>query len=348
MKGTLSGERGYANRPRWRPFNGDQPPPLSAERSTALNPLLDPVALIGDRPEGAGEWPLAAACGHAVAHTGKQLRPRLVLEASRLGTPADDDLAKAMRAVELLHVATLSHDDVVDATPLRRGARSVDDQFGAFAAEYAGGWMLGRALELAAELPEPALTQFSQAVCELCEGEMLETQELRNPARSEESYLAAIQGKTASLFRVAALLGGTLAGVDARSLDALGEYGHWLGMAFQLADDLADLLADSAATGKPRGGDVRQGVYTLPVVYALERDPELAGELRDEMDDADVDAIVDRIARTGAFERSLSLCADFRERAARAASELDAPALADFLDAALSGLDPIGADAAQR
>ncbi|HEX8053000.1 MAG TPA: polyprenyl synthetase family protein, partial [Thermoleophilaceae bacterium] len=253
------------------------------------------MALIGDRPEGEAEWPLADACGHAVTHTGKQLRPRLVAEASRLGSPPDEEVVKAMCAVELLHVATLSHDDVVDATPLRRGAPSVEGRFGAFAAEYAGGWMLGRALELAAELGEPALAQFSDAVCELCEGEMLETQELRNPGRSEESYLAAIEGKTASLFRLSALLGGTLAGVDARALGALREYGHWLGMAFQLADDLGDLLADAAATGKERGTDLRQGVFTLPVVYALGSDPELAALLCDEIDAAAVDAIVDRI-----------------------------------------------------
>ena len=309
-----------------------------------LAPPLAPAALIGEDAE-AADWPLADACRHAVARTGKQLRPRLVAEAGRLGNPREDELLKAMRLVELLHVATLSHDDVVDASPVRRGARSVDDQFGAFAAEYAGGWMLGTAVELAAELPEPALAQFSAAVCELCDGEMLETQDLRNPARTEEAYLTAIGGKTASLFRLSAQLGGTLGGVDARALDALAEYGRWLGMAFQLADDLADLVADPAETGKRRGGDLIQGVFTLPVIHALDGDPELADALCAEIDEAAVDAIVERVRRTGAFERSLAVCRDFRDRAARCAAELDAPALLDFVDAALPGLSAIEADA---
>ena len=315
---------------------------MLANPDRAYSPPLDPAVLIGD---GEADWPLAAACRHAVAHTGKQLRPRLVLEASRLGDAPHGDLVKAMRAVELLHVATLAHDDVVDASPFRRGAPSLEGQFGAFAAEYAGGWMLGRALELVSDLPEPALQRFSEAVSELCDGEMLETQDLRNPRRSEDDYLAAIRGKTASLFRASALLGGTLAGVGEERLAALGDYGHWLGMAFQLVDDLLDLLADPAETGKRRGGDLRHGVYTLPVVYALADDPELAAALGGEIDEAAVDAIVDRIRCTGAFERSLAVCRDFRDRAARSAAELDAPALVDFLDAALAGLDSIGADA---
>lgn len=302
--------------------------------------------LIGDgMADGDGRWALAATCRHAVARPGKQLRPRLVREASRLGNPAPGELVTAMRAVELLHVATLTHDDVVDASPLRRGARSVDSQFGAFAAEYAGGWMLGAALELAAELPEPALTQFADAVCELCEGEMLETQELGNPARTEDSYLRAIEGKTASLFRLSARLGGTLARVDPAALEALGRYGHWLGMAFQLADDIADLLADPADTGKPRGEDIRQGVFTLPVVYALEDDPGLAMPLCEEIDERSVEAITTRIRMTDAFERSVSACLGFRDRAARLAGELGAPGLLGFLDTALPGVDAIGADA---
>lgn len=307
-----------------------------------MAPVLDPARLLGDR-DGQG-WPLAAACRHAVAQTGKQLRPRLVAAASRLGAPSEAALLTAMRSVELLHVATLSHDDVVDASPLRRGARSVDGEFGAFAAEYAGGTLLGMALELAAELPEPALVQFSEAVADLCEGEMLEMQDLRNLGRTERSYLRAIGGKTASLFRLSAQLGATVGGADARTHHELGEYGHWLGMAFQLADDIGDLLWDPAVTGKRRGSDLLQGVYTLPVLHAMGSDPELAAALGGEIDEHTLDAITERIRRSGALDRSLATCSGFRDRAARSADALGAPALLDFLDEALPGLDTIGAD----
>jgi heptaprenyl diphosphate synthase len=283
--------------------------------------------------------PLAEACAHAVRQTGRQMRPRMVLAASKLGFASGEDVLAAMRGVELLHIATLLHDDVIDDGRLRRGEPSVGYRYGALAAQYAGGWMLGAALQLASGLGRRASEMFADVVCELCAGQMLETQHLWDTRRSQTDYERAIAGKTASLFRLAAQLGGVVAGVEDQSLGALGQFGRSFGMAFQLADDLLDLLADPVDVGKERGTDIRRGVYTLPVLYALEADPGLLGASIPSIDELDIHDVVERVRRTDAVGRVVSLCETHLSEATVAARDLGVRDLLELVDEFRHGLD---------
>jgi heptaprenyl diphosphate synthase len=297
--------------------------------------MLSAAELLG------ADWPatgaLADACRYAVTQTGKQLRSRLVLEASRLGNHKDPLVHSACRAVELLHVASLLHDDAIDDSPLRRGRASLEHEHGAFAAGYAGAWLFGAAAELAAEFDQETLGLFADTVCELCDGEMREMLDLHDVRRQEASYLTAIAGKTASLFSLSARLGGISAGAPPAACALLGRYGQCLGMAFQLTDDILDLLGSWDA-GKRQGDDIRHGVFTLPMIYALEEDPSLQNLLAGDIDDRAVELIVASVDATGAFARAAATCDRYGDAARRLARELEAPWLELFVDVALSPL----------
>lgn len=283
---------------------------------------------------------LAEPCGYAVSQTGKQLRSRLVGEASRLGNRDQPDVQTAARAVEILHVATLAHDDVVDDSPLRRGQASLDSAHGSFAAGYVGTWLFGTAVELAAECGQQAVTLFVDAACELCDGEMLETQDLYNPDRTEDRYFTAIAGKTASLFSLSARMGGLTSGTPDSVYSGLGRYGHSVGMAFQLADDILDLLSDRDGD-KRRGDDLRHGIFTLPAIYAIDADPYLRNTVAHEVDDETINTFVAGVHATGAFRRALAVCDRYTEAARKIARELGAPWLEVFADRALTPLNEV-------
>lgn len=280
---------------------------------------------------------LADSCRYAVAQTGKQLRSRLVLEASRLGNYEDPLVHTACRAVELLHVASLVHDDAIDDSPLRRGHASLEHERGAFAAGYTGAWLFGAAAELAAGFDQETVSLFADTACELCDGEMLEMLDLHDSRRREGSYLAAIAGKTASLFSLSARLGGIAGGAPPAACSTLGRYGQTLGMAFQLTDDIHDLMGGWGG-GKRRGDDVRHGLFTLPVIYALEEDPALQELLAADIDDQAVDAVVASVHATGAFHRAAATCGRYGDAARRLAGELQATWLEAFVDEALTPL----------
>ncbi len=302
--------------------------------------MLSAEELLGE--EGIAAGALAESCRYAVANSGKQLRPRLVIEASRVGHGESPNVRKAARAVELLHIATLAHDDVIDDSPLRRGAASLDGKHGGFAAGYAGAWLFGTAVELAAECGQLAVGLLAGAACELCDGEMVETQDLYNTARPVERYLDAVSGKTASLFELSAGLGGLTGGAPATACQALARYGQLLGMAFQLSDDILDLLGDWKGR-KRRGGDLLHGVFTLPVIYAMQSDPALREDLGGVIEEATVDSLIGRVRATGAFVRALEACDSYADQAREIARVLQAPWLHAFVDAALEPLDPVRA-----
>jgi heptaprenyl diphosphate synthase len=288
--------------------------------------------------------PLAESCRYAVSQTGKQLRVRLVVESSRLGTGDGHDVQIAARAVELLHIATLAHDDVVDEGKLRRGRASLDSKHGGFAAGHTGAWLFGAAVELGAQCGDEAAALLADTACQLCDGEMLEVQDIYNTTRSEERYLSVISRKTASLFSLSARLGGLAGHAPLTTCSALSRFGDLVGMAFQLADDLLDLLADQTIIGKPACNDLRHGIFTLPVIYAVEVDPRLHEVLAntvdavDEVDAHSVAGLVEQIRVTGAIERTAAVCTQYGEAARSIARELGASSLESFVDQALDPL----------
>lgn len=301
--------------------------------SSAATLHLSPDELLADSGVDALPAELRTVCRHGLAISGKQLRPNLVLEAARCGPHPDAPAVRqAAIAMELVHVATLTHDDVMDSASLRRGTESLPTRFGNRAAIFGGVWFFGRTVELVAECGDSALARLSKAVPAICDGQMLEIRDLFNVDRTPERYFEAIRGKTAVLFELCTALGAELAGAHADTVSSVSAYGRELGLAFQLSDDILDLVAGDDVLGKPAGNDLRQGVYTLPVIYALQSEPELVDTLSGSLnDDEDLEDVVKTIVEAGGVERALEDCHRHSQAARALSADFDS---ASFLQTA--------------
>lgn len=240
---------------------------------------------------------------------GKRYRPLLAQVAAELGGAAGDDPVEAGVAVELVHLGSLYHDDVIDEADSRRGQTSVNDNWTNTIAILAGDFLLARASEIAAPLGTEAVALLARTYALLCEGQILELQLTENLDHGPDAYFTVIEKKTASLIRTAARLGAMAGGADAATIDAATSWGHEVGLVFQMADDVLDLVATEDFLGKPAGSDIGEGTFTLPVLYAMESDRgdeirELltTGQPHDQKAIADV---IDIVRGGGHIERSL-------------------------------------------
>ncbi len=294
------------------------PPPVTAvlDASSRWLParLGEVEEQLREQSGGFGD-PLAADAGATLAAGGKRLRPLLVLLCA--GAEGGEGAVRAATAIELVHMATLVHDDVLDAAPLRRGVPTVVASSGAPRAVAVGDLLFSRAFALlAAHRDTAAVALLAAASAALAEGELAQRRDAFDTGISEQRYLERCRLKTATLFRCACLMG--------RDLAALGEFGAEIGLAFQLLDDVLDVSGPAERTGKARGTDLLDGTVTLPLILAAEADPGLREvDLRD-LDPAAAEVLCDRIAATGALDpvRSRAL-----EMVASAKSKLDS---ADF------------------
>jgi heptaprenyl diphosphate synthase len=253
----------------------------------------------------------------------------------------DPRIDLAASAIEMCHVGALLHDDVVDASDLRRGLPSVAAIYGAPLAVATGGVLLGDALKLFSRCGDDALALVADAAQRTCAGQMQELRERHDVGRTPLQYFEAIEGKTAGLFWLAAQLGGLLAGGDATALDRLARFGSAFGMAFQIVDDLRDLFADGPDTGKPRGNDLLNGNYTLPVIYAMEERAELMQLLQG---DGDVDAVINGITATRAVGRASAQARRWIGEAKAAVQALSgSQSLLEIADAELAQISDDGA-----
>ena len=221
--------------------------------------------------------------------SGKRIRPALVFLAgwSGDGRPAPD-LVRAAAVVELVHLATLVHDDIMDAADLRRGRGTAMRRFGPEAAVLLGDALFAHALNLAAQFPTPEVClTVSDSTRKVCTGEIMQTLRRRTLDVTRADYDRVIELKTAELFRVSCLLGGRLGGYAPEFTAAAAEFGRQLGIAYQIYDDLADFFGDETRIGKTLGTDLRSGKLTLPLLVLRERLPaadrtalhqEIAGE----------------------------------------------------------------------
>jgi heptaprenyl diphosphate synthase len=240
--------------------------------------------------------------------------------------PASAEVVTGGSAVELVHLGSLYHDDVIDEAETRRGVPSVNARWSNIVAILAGDYLLAQASTLAASLGADVAGLLASTIGELCRGQVLELQHLFDPDRSEESYLSAIEGKTASLMATACRIGAMVSGVSADTLDALTQFGHHLGMCFQVVDDVLDVTATEAVLGKPTGNDVHEGVYTLPVIYALAGSGELRELLGRKLEWPEVRQAVDLIATAEVVDASTTLARTHATKASEAlagAAELD-------------------------
>jgi geranylgeranyl pyrophosphate synthase len=268
---------------------------------------------------------LARHASGTLSAGGKRLRPLLVfLCASEDGDPR---LVSAAAAVELLHMATLVHDDVLDRAALRRGRPTVFAQGGRPAATATGDLLFSRAFaELVSTGSRRAVQALSRASTALAHGELMQRADAWDGDVSPERYLERCRLKTASLFEAACRLG-ALFGGGPRPAVALGRFGERVGLAFQLLDDVLDVAGPTERTGKPRGTDLLDGTVTLPLILARGRDPELrALELSSAVANAaEAAALCDRIARTGALDEARRQALEHVAAAKATLARLDLP-----------------------
>ena len=278
---------------------------------------------------------------------GKRIRPVCLALAARCGGRAFDDAVRDTAvACELVHAATLLHDDVIDEGLERRGVPAARRVYGNSASVLGGDHLLVEALRrVDAALPEMR-GELLDVVAAMVGAEALQLERRRRFDPDRALYLKVVRGKTSSLFRWALRAGGVLAALPPDAVDALAVFGDGLGVAFQLVDDLIDLEGDPAATGKSACADLREGKLTWPLLLAAERDPDLAVRLRlfaaadNDLDPRVAARLVDDVRRTGALDATRREALRHGERARAALKALPADrardALATVLDAALA------------
>lgn len=229
------------------------------------------------------------ASRHLVDAGGKRFRPLLVLLASHFGDPRAGGVVPAAAVVELTHLATLYHDDVMDEAELRRGASSANARWGNSIAILTGDFLFSRASELLADLGPEAVRIQAQTFGRLVVGQIQETVGPRDDDDPVQHYLDVVADKTGSLIATSGRFGALMSGAEHEIVDVMTTYGELIGVAFQLADDVLDVSSDSHDSGKTPGTDLREGVRTLPVLHALAStdtdDAELQELLRGDLTD---------------------------------------------------------------
>jgi geranylgeranyl pyrophosphate synthase len=244
------------------------------------------------------------AGGEILAAGGKRLRPALVFLATPPHLRSTERTAAAGAAVELIHMATLVHDDLIDSAELRRGKPTVWAVYGEEAAKAAGDYLFARAFTMLASTGDRrAVELLAGAALSLARGEALQRRQAFRTDTSVDDYLARCSLKTGKLFEAACLLGG--------APKALGEFGLALGIAFQIVDDILDCAGEFDTTGKAPGLDLREGTPTLPLILAARVDDVVRRALAGEQ----VEDALDRVARTWALEDSRAIALEYAERA---------------------------------
>lgn len=264
---------------------------------------------------------------HLLAAGGKRFRPLLAQIAAELGPSRDDRVIDAGVAVELIHLGSLYHDDVIDESATRHGIASVNNTWGNTVAILGGDFLMARASEVAAaSLGQEGVVLLARTYAELCEGQVLELQLVDDLSHGAEDYYRVIGQKTASLIRTSARLGAMAADASPEAVEAVSGWAWEIGMVFQLTDDLLDLLATEEFLGKPVGSDLAEGKFTLAVLHALTGD---RGEpIRDLLSpgrpyDAETVAAVLRLVRgQGALSQVVAEARERVERAEQAVSTL--------------------------
>ena len=217
---------------------------------------------------------LTEISSHLIAAGGKRVRPGFCLASAAtalaVDAPASAEAVTGGVAVELVHLGSLYHDDVMDEAVMRRTVDSVNARWGNLKAILAGDFLLAKASEIAASLGTEVAGLLAATIGRLCEGEVLELQDAYQITRTETAYLTSIEGKTASLLSSACRIGAIVGGLPRPDIDRLTEFGTAYGMAFQIVDDILDVTATDEELGKPAGHDLVEGAYNLPVLRALQ------------------------------------------------------------------------------
>jgi heptaprenyl diphosphate synthase len=213
---------------------------------------------------------LSATANYLLAAGGKRFRPMLALLSGYFGDPTDPRLIPACVALELVHVATLYHDDVIDEAESRHGVPAANVRWDNTVAILTGDYLFARASEVGADLGPDVCRILAQTIATLCDGQIREVDASRRLDQTEERYVEVIRRKTGALIATSCRLGAMMSDAPAEAVEILDDFGGSLGLAFQLSDDIMDLTSSQLELGKEPGVDLKEGVYTLPVLYALE------------------------------------------------------------------------------
>ncbi len=292
---------------------------------TLFELVQEDLARVEEKMRQAGreaEGPLGDAILYLLSSGGKRIRPALTIATARHYTVDEDALVSLAAAVEMLHTATLVHDDVIDGALLRRGNPTLNARWSAGATVLAGDYIFARAAIFAADTRSvPVVRLFARTLAVICNGELRQMFKYYDLNQSKQEYYERIYAKTASLFSASAELGALLAEAPEEHVIAFREYGHNLGMAFQIVDDILDFVSTEDVLGKPVGSDLRQGTITLPVFYYLQDggDQEVILRVFNAQDTAARDhalaTALEAIRTSGAIERAREEAWHFARRA---------------------------------
>ncbi|MEO6121522.1 MAG: polyprenyl synthetase family protein [Acidimicrobiales bacterium] len=263
---------------------------------------------------------LTEVAGHLITAGGKRLRPALALAAAAVGgANTTADVVQGGVSVELVHLGSLYHDDVMDEGTSRRGVETVNARWGNLVAILAGDFLLAKASEIAASLGTEVAGLLAHTIGRLCQGQVGELRTAFDPDRERAAYLTAIAGKTASLMAASCRVGALTAGLSRPAVDALTSFGEAFGLVFQIRDDVLDVVGTDESLGKTAGQDLVQGVYTLPVILTLadaEAGPELRSLLGGPLEPPERDKARDIIRASPAIVASVAVARDYADRAA--------------------------------
>ena len=273
--------------------------------------------------------------------SGKRLRPALVLLSSKIGDKDGENVVYLAAAIELIHIASLIHDDVIDRADLRRKETTVNSKWGNELSVLFGDYIYSKAFSLLARIEgSEILSALSRATSIMCEGEMIQIAERHNWDLSEEEYLSIIRKKTASLFSASCELGAVLGGADSEKVNALSRYGSNFGIAFQIVDDCLDITGEEKDLGKSLGSDLKGGKMTLPLISLLnsvseKERKEVKSLLQSEGRPAPQAQIKQMAREYRAIDYSLNKAREYIDRAKGALKILEGPVLKEhFLDLA--------------
>ncbi|MFS0635633.1 heptaprenyl diphosphate synthase component II [Mesobacillus foraminis] len=268
---------------------------------------------------------LRQASLHTLRAGGKRIRPVFVLLGGKFGDYDINVIKNAAVPLELIHMASLVHDDVIDDAELRRGQPTIKAKWDNRIAMYTGDYIFARALELVTEIKNPLAHQIlSKTIVELSVGEIEQIKDKYNFNQNLRDYFRRIKRKTALLIAASCQLGAVASGVEEKVHKNLFRFGYYVGMSYQITDDILDFTGTEKELGKPAGGDLLQGNITLPVLYAME-DKELRMEIQsvhEDMPRPQIDRIISQILQSGAIEKSILVSDHYLDKALAVLEEL--------------------------
>jgi heptaprenyl diphosphate synthase len=263
---------------------------------------------------------LNQSSGHLLEAGGKRIRPLFVLLSGHFGQYDIHRLKRVAVPLELIHMATLVHDDVIDDAETRRGRKTVKAQWDNRVAMYTGDYIFARSLQVVTEIEDPAVHRIlSRSILDMCRGEIEQVRDFYDASPSVRRYFRRIKRKTALLMAVSCQLGGLVSRAEDWIVRNLYLYGYYVGMAFQITDDVLDFIGDESVLGKPAGSDLRQGNVTLPVIYALRTSEEGRDRILTYLQSGGrkipLSIVLDIVRSSGGIDYSLNLAERYLEKA---------------------------------